>query len=167
MNEFGLIDTSEVPPPDPAPGRILRLRAAQVIDCVILGKTWGVNTHWTGHESQPHFRAEGKCPGCKRRDPMKWKGYWYVLPLGKNPRCGWLEVTPTIVESIQLQAGTKGDLRGLRVMIARGNGDRSHTKSTVQPPCEVRGALPNDEDPYRLLLKLWGYDPNQKELFFG
>jgi len=167
MDDFGLIDTCDVPPPDPAPGRIYRLRASQAFDFIILGKTWGVNTHWTGQESQPHFRAEGKCPGCKKRDPMRWKGYWYVLPLGPKPRLGWVEVTPTIVTSVEAQAGVKGELRGLRVLLARGAGDRAHVKTTLQPPCEVRGALPEDSDPYRLLLKLWGFDPTQKEVFFG
>lgn len=167
MDEFGKIDVQDAPPADPAPGQILRVRANQSVDCIILGKCWGVNTHWTGSESQPHFRVEGKCPGCKKRDPIRWKGYWHVLPLGKSSRLGWLEVTAATVEKIQGQAGLVGDLRGLRILLVRGAGDRSHLKATVQPPCEVRGALPPDADPYKLLLKLWGFDPTKKELFFG
>ena len=167
MDEIGFIDTCDSPPPDPAPGRILRLRASQSLDCIILGKCWGVNTHWTGSESQPHFRSESKCPGCKKRDPMRWKGYWYVLPLGIGAQANWLEVTSSIVEKIHIQAGVQGDLRGLRVLLTRGAGNKAHVKATVQPPCEVRGKLPEDQDPYRLLLKLWGFDPAQKTLFFG
>jgi len=144
-------------PPDTGPGvEILRLRGGQSLQAILLTDVYGLWVHWDGRHTQPCFKNHEKCPGHLKEWPRKWKGYFDVLTLGNSGLRGFMEVTPTVVRSLWAQTGQKIGFRGLRVKLSRGNGNKAHFKISVEPPCEVRGKLPEGTDPYPILAKLWG-----------
>jgi hypothetical protein len=119
---------------------------------------WGVYTHWAGNHSEPCYDNKKQCPGHKRGLPLRWKGYVHVFnQVTRNEE--FLEFTPTSAKQLLDQFGESNPLRGNRVQMVRGRGDKARltltalTAATVTNPGII---LPEPKDPYETLCKLWG-----------
>lgn len=150
-------------PPDPGPEMlILRLRAGQRIVATILSKAlWGVWTHWAGKRSEPCFGDKADCPGHKRGLPLRWKGYLHVFDHTKKKE-GFLELTPVSAESLLDQVGNDSPLRGERIQVIRGGGDKARLTVELLAAIKEGVVLPPEKDPEKTLRALWGIERPQK-----
>lgn len=153
-------------PPDPGPQlRIERVRANRSLEFVILSDIFGLWTHWLGDESQPCFKGK-PCPHCKRELPRRWKGYLHALFTNKKGQ-GFVELTPLTARKIMDLCGTETALRGYRIKIWRHAGDKAHLGVEMLPPCEIKGKLPDAQDPWTVLAKLWKLPGTDKRKLDG
>jgi hypothetical protein len=136
---------------------VVRLKASGSTMVVILSASlWGIWTHWNGSKTEPCYREKKQCPACKKGLPKRWKGYLHCWDYAKKREI-FLELTPTSADQLLSQCGKDVPLRGNRMNVNRGAGDKARLRLTVLtavPPAE----LPAGRDPEVTLQKLWGLD---------
>ncbi len=150
------LSVSRVPPPPGPEIWIRRLRAREVLRCTILStEMWGVQFHWTGKVSAPHFVPTEQCAGCQAQQPLKWRGYLHIVNQDKMVS-EFLELSPALVRAVETATGLTGGWRGLRMRFERGAGDRAKVSCSLQGPDRSVEPLPAERDPLRELSLLWG-----------
>lgn len=147
-------------PPRPGPEKFVRrVRAREKLTVTCISRTWwGIWIHWDGKRSHPHEKAQGKCQGCKRGWPKRWKAYLHVYN-SSNHAQEFLELTPIAVEALQSETAPSNNMRGVRFTIERGAGDKARMRIALLSHHEsIPGnrPLPHEEDPKPTLLALWG-----------
>jgi hypothetical protein len=81
-------------------------------------KVLGVQTHWVGKRTRPHFRDTSSCEGCLLGNPMRWKGYL----AGMVPPRGLMvliEITWEAYRGCLALQGKCGDLVGRKIELHR------------------------------------------------
>lgn len=137
---------------------VLRLKAGVTKLFAILSPSlWGVWTHWAGSKSEPCFQDKKSCSGCKRGLPKRWKGYLHCWDY-HDKREVFFELTPLAADAILEQCGEDAPLRGNRIQVVRGAGDKARLKVTVLSAVPRDQVLPEAKDPAKTLSKLWGMD---------
>ena len=137
---------------------IRRVKAGQRKQFAILSRSlWGVWTHWNGKQSEPCYQEKKQCGGCKRGLPKRWKGYLHAYDFMDKEEC-FLELTPLACDQLLAQAGDKEPLRGNRVLVERGAGNKARLTVTMLTPVQSVSSLPAEKDPQSALQKLWGVD---------
>jgi len=150
------LDVQSTPPREGPEIYILRLKANQHYSFTIFSDhVWGINVHWNGKKSEPHFTDEGRCPGCQAKRTKRWKGYLHCFS-AKMGQEVFLELTPASAQSLLSQLGDRGSLRGNRIQVKRTKGDNGRLLISVLTACPEPNALPKEKDPQESLLKLWG-----------
>jgi len=146
-------------PPTPGPELfILRMKANTMHTFTIFSEhLWGINVHFVGNRSQPHFRNAEKCPGCKARNAKRWKGFVHCFDHDLAQEV-FLELTPKSASSLLAQFGAKVPLRGNRIQVKRTNKDNGRLIISALTAMQAIDKLPPARDPLPSLLKLWGLD---------
>lgn len=141
---------------------VRRLAANESFQCTILSEApYALMVHYANKRSSPHLRNKEQCPGCARKEGMRWKLYLHVLHHAKRQE-EFLEL-PTVAGETFLTFFPKGSMiRGQRVQFNKGNGEKTRVNITLLPPlCSVDStALPQPKDPKKTLIELWGLLPN-------
>jgi len=135
---------------------LVRLKAGQAMTCRIVSvNLWGLWTHWTGSASEPCFRDDKKCDGCKKGFPARWKAWLHVVNV-ENRRQVFLELTSTCASILLDQAPDRKNLRGLRVTFTRSKGADNGRLRCELLDASVNGlTLPDPLDPLDTLKTLW------------
>lgn len=151
-------------PPRPGPElRLVRLREKERGTFVVLGPLWGCYTHWNGQRSEPCFGDSKSCPGHRRGLPVRWKGYLHVIWTEKREEC-FLEVTPLAAgDLLNVIGGKDAPMRGVRVQIERGAGNKARLRVTLLPAMPKTDHLPQSKDPEEILKDLWNRNDDQKK----
>jgi len=120
---------------------------------------WQFWVHWAGNHSEPCFKDHKKCPGHRKGLPRRWKGYLYIVNHTAR-RCEFLEITPAGSEQLISLCGDKHSFRGKRFTATRGKGDKARVAYGVLPEWQqfTSSKLPQDKDPVKTLMKLWGFE---------
>lgn len=151
------LDVQSTPPREGPEIYILRLKANQHYSFTIFSEhVWGINVHWNGQKSEPHFKEDNRCPGCIARRPKRWKGYLHCFAheLGQEV---FLELTPHSAHSLEGQLGAGTSYRGNRIAVKRGKGDNGRLTITLLTASPNPTALPLGKDPQASILALWGF----------
>lgn len=150
--------------PTPGPSQlVLQLDAGEELKGVILSNhMWGVGTHWNDRAGK-HGRSErcrkevGECSGCNGQLPTRWKGYLYVW-CERRRRAIFVECTPVVGEQIDLHAPQDKTLRGLTIIMKRGEGGKkTRIDVTIGKFLGDISNLPADKDPAPTLEMLWNW----------
>jgi hypothetical protein len=146
-------------PPKPGPRiEIVRLKANQSTDLVVYSeKVHGFWIHWCGERSGPCYDPRSECRSCCDGLPRRWKGYLYCWSTAQSDNV-FFELTPLAVKSIYDVVGQGCILRGYRMNIQRGNGNKAWMKVTLKSRFQDVSdkVLPDDISPEKTLLQLWG-----------
>lgn len=165
--------TQDAPPPAGPQIWVKRLKANEKWACVICSsKITGLWIHWFPNQrkTEPCWQERQRCPGCKSKVVRKWKGYLHVLhPSSKKQ--WFLELTPWSAQAILNQLEPGYDLRGLRLDLQRGDGDKARMVVNVKPPFPGQGEVPLEKYVVETLEQLWRlqgidlqiYDPDDVE----
>jgi len=114
----------DYPPPSGPKYRLFRLKAGERINFSLIGtRIYGYWTHWSGR-TDPCIEPKEECQGCKRQDPQRWKGYVFCQR-DDNGELGFLELTPLGKKKVLDLLGGERHLRGGRIKVMRGAGDKS------------------------------------------
>lgn len=149
-------------PPDPGPELEVRrvgagLSMTVMFLCVSIRGFW---THWNPgrNRTQPCLEPVESCPGHKQQLPLRWKAYAHVFDHGNRDQC-LLELTPGAARQLQTALGTQKDLRGMRVLIARGKGAKARLSVSIQKIAtdQEKAKLPREHDAIVTLSKLWNF----------
>lgn len=153
------MDDLDITPIPPRPGPelfILRLKGNDMHTFTIYSKAiWGINVHFVGNRSQPHFKNPDRCPGCKAKNVKRWKGFLHCFDHNMGQEV-FLELTPKSALSLLGQLGSKGPLRGNRIQVKRTGKDNGRLLISVLTACGAIDQLPEGKDPLDSLLRLWG-----------
>lgn len=146
-------------PPKPGPRiEIVRIKANQACELTVYSiKIHGYWTHWLGSCSGPCFKDRSKCPHCKNGMPRRWKGYLYCW-LNMVSDSVFIELTPTAAKSIRDRVGPVQSLRGYRMTVTRGNGNKAWLKVDLKSRHQdvSDSILPDPISPTKTLMQLWG-----------
>ena len=141
-----------------------RLKANATYQCTILSEApYALIVHYANKRSSPHLKDKEHCPGCVRKEGMRWKLYLHVLNHHKRQE-EFLEL-PTIAGETFLSFFPKGTMiRGQRIQLTKGNGDKTRVNISILPPLCSPGSssLPQPKDPKKTLIELWGLLPEQR-----
>lgn len=153
------LNRSDRPPPPGPEYRIVRLKALESVHCILLCRqVWGVFTHWDNRQrcSQPCFVPTATCKGHRDKLPLRWKGFLHALTA--KGREIFLEITPTAAEELLTFTGQVDSLRGMPLVIQRMAGDKARLKLQTWGIADPKNRiLPDEQNPYKTLLTLWGY----------
>lgn len=151
-------------PPEPGPRQeILRLRANQMATLWVLSSNLeGLWTHWDAARncSKPCTRGVDergnaiKCPACEDMLPRRWKGYLYCRDHDRKKQC-FVELTPASATSLYAQVGEDIDLRGHKLKVQRGKGDKARLLLTALGQFDLGPVAPPAESVIQTLLALW------------
>jgi len=162
------MDELDICPIPPRPGPelfIQRLKAQEEHAFTIYSEAlFGINVHFVGNRSQPHYRNPDNCPGCKAKNVKRWKGFLHCWNhnLGQEV---FLELTPASALSLHSQLGGVGPLRGNRISVKRTKKDNGRLVISVLTAARDAGKLPPSKDPLESLVRLWGLaDVNDHEI---
>lgn len=158
------LNRCDTPPPPGPRYRIRRLRHGESMQFILLGPMCGLYTHWTGSRTEPCYENKKDCAGCRTGKPKRWKGYVHVWNEA-IPGEEFLEFTPTAAALLNDLLGDAAELRGNRLMMERGGGDKSRLKLSLLCHYEKLRSnhpLPQTRDPLETLSRLWN-DPNLKD----
>lgn len=151
-------------PPAPGPREpIIRVRANQARDVVVLSEAWwAIVVHWepTEKRSFPCYVPQCECERCARELPKRWRAYLHVLVRqGGKYEEGFLELTPGMADYLNIELGEGVDLRGQRWRLERGNGEKARVRIAVQPHHSAisKDPLPPARSPEMDLMRLWGF----------
>jgi len=134
---------------------IQRLRAGEEGLYTIFSRSvWGVWTHYGLYGSIPCLGDKHACYGCQNRMPKRWKGYYHAYDHHHKRQC-FVEVTPRIAEAVVDQLGLGQPIRGYRLKMKRGRGDKSRVKVEVLAPLAGGPELVDEKNPEETLRKLW------------
>jgi hypothetical protein len=151
----------DVCPIPPKPGPLLYFQRMKGQEChtfTIYSKhLFGINVHYVGRRSSPHYRNEKKCPGCRAKNAKRWKGFLHCFNINLGQEV-FLELTPHSAKSLLSQLGTKGELRGNRIQVKRTDSDNGRLLISVLTAAPNLDKLPEGKDPLPSLLKFWGID---------
>jgi hypothetical protein len=149
---------SQPVPPRPGPELfILRLKGGELKTITIYSRSlFGVNVHWNGAKSEPHFKEEKNCNGCLKKMPMRWKGFLHGFchEMGQEV---FLELTPASAHSLLDQLGQGTVMRGNRIQVKRTKGDKGRLIIACLTAVPNPESLPPEKDPATSLLRLWGF----------
>lgn len=146
---------------------VLRMKGNLVYHFIIWGcKIRGIWYHWRLNHSEPHFQDDENCPGCKARQPKKWKGFvhCYCVELKQEV---FLELTPASSASLVAQFAPGASLRGCRIQVKRTGANNGRLYTSVLTPITETSSLPAEKDPRPSILKLWGLDPDDIQRWLG
>jgi hypothetical protein len=152
-------------PPDTGPEiNVVRLKANESINVLILSpKIWGFMCHWNGAFTEPCHDGGG-CNGCSKGYPIKWKGFLYCIDEAHRVNV-FLELTPKGRDSIVKAFRPGEEMRGARMIVQRGRGDKARLIIQFQPCLPNSENLPRDLDPAPTLEKLWGIVPGKLRVY--
>ena len=156
MNNGDELDVCHVPPKPGPELFFLRLKGNEMHTFTIYSKAlFGLNVHFVGKRSAPHYRNPAKCPGCRAKNGKRWKGFLHCFDhnLGQEV---FLELTPASATSLLGQLPGRGNLRGNRIQVKRSPGDNGRLFISILTACTSIDKLPEAKDPLESLLKLWG-----------
>lgn len=77
----------------------------------------------------------------------------------ENRKQVFLELTPTAARCILDSLSDEKSLRGTRVKVTRGKGDKARLQVQVVGRLSDDAKLPEGKDPYQTLSALWGLNP--------
>jgi hypothetical protein len=136
---------------------ILRMPADRAITFTAWGdKIRGIEVHWVGDRSVPHFEPASECAECLKNMPKRWKGYLHCFAQELRQEV-FLEFTPKTAEGFLLQVPNAAHLRGCRFQLKRGKSRNARMAVSILDPVNVQDAIPKAKDPRRSILKLYGY----------
>lgn len=146
-------------PPRPGPELFfLRMKGNECHTFTVYSPAlFGINVHYVGQRSSPHYRNVKKCPGCIANNPKRWKGYLHCYDHNLSQEV-FLELTPKSADSLLSQLGKKGTLRGNRIQVKRTASDKGRLLISILTACSNPEQLPPGRDPLAGLCKLWGID---------
>lgn len=120
-------------------------------------------SHWNGKRSQPCTVPQSECAGCLDKLPNKYKGYLHVRSVNTDVE-GFLELTPTAIDSMKNQTPGVASVRGMRVEVRRTRGDQGRLSLVMLPVCCSISELPPERDPEDTLRQLWTCGVNTEVL---
>lgn len=133
--------------------KLFRLKAGEHFNFAILGTSVrGYWTHWSSR-TEPCIDPKEECPGCKRQDPQRWKGYVFARQ-ESSLEIGFLEMTQTMKTKLMSLIVAEQFLRGSRVKACRGNGQKTSINFMLLRPWvqEHEGeVMPEEQDPLETL----------------
>lgn len=151
----GGISFNDAPPKAGPELWIHRLSGGEELTCTVIGtKVRGVDTHWVGGRTQPHYRDEANCPGCQNQIRIDWKGYLHVFHWDKRAQI-FLELTPNSFNALMAQITEDRPLRGAVLKIKRTKAKNGRLIVVVDQYSPKRENLPQERDPMSSILKLW------------
>jgi len=139
--------------------KIFRIKGGKSGTFALFGsRIHGFWTHWAGSCSEPCTDPVQECVGHQREWPLRWKGYLHCFWQERSEE-GFVELTPAARDDILMQLGGEGELRGARVTIARGAGDKTRLKIGILARWKAWAGseVPPEKDPEPTLLKLWEF----------
>jgi hypothetical protein len=140
---------------------MLRLKGNQKFTMNTLGrKIRGIEYHWSGGHSEPHFNPSSQCPGCKTAQNKKWKGYLHVYCVEMRQEV-FLELTVASAKSLRHQLGSLPHMRGAIFQVKRTGSDQGRVYISILAPHTHPEVLPPEKDPRPSLLALYGYSPEE------
>lgn len=138
---------------------IMRLKGRERFSYTIFSESmFGIWVHWAGRKSAPHFSDTERCPGCKRQEPKRWKGFLHCFCIEKKQEV-FLELTPASAHSLLDQLAVGEVLRGQGIVVERTKGDNGRLLIRVCNSHPDPAKLPPALDPQVSLLSLWGIHP--------
>lgn len=146
-------------PPKPGPEMFFqRMKGNECHTFTIYSKSlFGINVHFVGKRSSPHYRNEKKCPGCRAKNAKRWKGFLHCFNHNLSQEV-FLELTPKSAQSLLSQLGRGAAMRGNRIQVKRTEGDNGRLLVSILTACDKPDQLPEGKDPLGSLLKFWGID---------
>jgi len=156
---MGKVRRDDSAPPRGPSLRIFRLKANDHRTVSIFGThIHGFWTHWSGSASEPCTEPKTECIGCQREWPLRWKAYihCHVQELQEE---GFLEMTPVVKDQLLLEVGGEKELRGSRITIQRGKGDKARMQVRLISRWQslTSAAMPPELDPEDTLVRLWEF----------
>lgn len=147
-------------PPESGPAlKIVRLKACESCNVSLLGScVVGYWTHW-GTRTLPCTLPREECEGCRRQFPQRWKGYIHCLREDRTEE-GFLEVTKITRETILEHVGGEKFLRGSRIKVLRGKGDKTTLRVLLLRPWAAEHPdipLPDEKSPEQTLRALFEF----------
>ena len=153
-----ILDVCPVPPKPGPEMFFLRLKGNEMHTFTIYAKAiFGINVHFVGRRSSPHYRNEKKCPGCRAKNAKRWKGFLHCFDHNLSQEV-FLELTPKSADSLLSQLGKFAGIRGNRIQVKRTGADNGRLTISVLTACPNPDAMPDAKDPLESLLKFWGID---------
>lgn len=148
-----------VAPPAGPRMKLVRLKAKEVFNVGVVGTVFhGFWTHW-GSRTEPCTEPKADCQGCQRQWPTRWKCYLHVIREDTGEE-GFLECTALVRDKVLSHVGNVSYLRGSRLKLQRGNGDKTSLHVMLLRPWlqEHPGAeLPAEKDPEETLHALFSF----------
>src|SRR5947207_7704546 len=150
--------------------KILRVKARETFNVAIIGTAFHAFwTHWSGARTEPCTEPRENCDGCLRQWPQRWKCYLHAI----REDClseGFLELTSLNRDRIRELLGGDKFLRGARVKVLRGNGDKTELKLMLLRcwAAEHEGeVLPDEMDPESTLRALFSFRRPSRDKEWG
>jgi len=151
----------DVCPTPPKPGPAMFFQRMKGKEChtftIYSPHLFGINVHYVGKRSSPHYRNEKKCPGCRARNAKRWKGFLHCFNHNLSQDV-FLELTPKSADSLLKQLGKGAPLRGNRIQVKRTDGDNGRLMVSILTAVGNAEQLPEALDPLPSLLRFWGLD---------
>jgi len=145
------------PPPSGPRFKLHRLKASEYANFSFFGEEiHGFWTHW-GRRTEPCVEPKEFCKGCQEKQPSRWKGYVFCRREDTG-ELGFLECTPKLRDDVLSKVGGRTYLRGARLKILRGKGDKTSCTTQFLRPFgqEFPGQeMPADVDPGETLRMLF------------
>lgn len=139
---------------------VIRIKAKdhEVTLWVVGRRIRGFRSHWNGQltvectKEQP----EDCCPLCDDGIETRWRGYLDVI-VDRNRDRGFLELTAAGSESLILCVNGEDNLRGARIKVFRGQGDKTRMRFAYMSPANVEQLrlVPEELDPHDTVVKLY------------
>lgn len=136
---------------------ILRMKAEKALTFTAWGdKIKGIEIHWAGDRSVPHFEPVEECEACLKCLPKKWKGYLHCY-CSEMKQEVFVEMTPKVASSFLDQVPNPNHLRGCVFQLKRGKSANSRMDIRILNPVDAAVGLPPAKDPRKSILKLYGF----------
>lgn len=125
----------------------------------VLGRSCrGFPSHWDGRRTVPCNREEQgmHCQGCEEKWGERWRCYLDVVDEKTRDR-GFLELTGVGKANLLSCVNGEENLRGSRIQVARGGGDKTRLRFTYLAPGNQRevATWPEELDPHDTVLALY------------
>lgn len=148
-------------PPESGPRlKLIRVKARESFNVAIVGTLfhpfW---THWSGRRTEPCTEPKEECAGCIGQWPQRWKCYLHCIREDSLTE-GFLECTALNRDRVRELVGGDKMLRGSRLKVLRGNGDKTELRLMLLRPwiAEHDGEiLPDEQDPEETLRALFSF----------
>jgi hypothetical protein len=140
---------------------IYRLAAQETLTFHVFSRElFGIWVHWDRYNkrSTPHYSDTGNCDGCQRELPKRWKGFLHTWCVEKKQQL-FLELTPASANALKAQLATGETLRGKGIFVQRTKGKNGRLLVRVLPGQIDPQAMPEELDPLRSLMAIWGIHP--------
>lgn len=151
-------------PPEAGPELwVHRLKGAEELTCTVFGTAVrGVDTHWVAGGTQPHYKNEATCPGCKAKVRIDWKGYLHCFDW-KRGRQFFLEMTPASHKALMSQIEPGKPLRGSIIRVKRSKAGNGRLSIVVDRNSRRDDKLPAEVDPRLSILRLYQLDDETEQ----